>query len=139
MDPSQPFHDLCLDTARFRQTGNILLTGDFNTRIGNAQFQYPAQQEYIKTLELNTDTIWHRCSEDKETNAHGRALEQLINGMHMLVMNGTTPYPQSKSYTCFPASGGSSIIDYALISLEAWHIIHNFTIGSKPPESDHTP
>ena len=134
VDPSQPLGDLCLDIAMFSKQGNVLLIGDFNARIGDLQFQYLTQQEYIKDYEIETDPIWCRCSEDKEVNAHGRALKQLMNRMHKLVVNGTALFPKSNSPTCFPASGGTSVIDYELIGLEACHLIHNFSLGSKSPD-----
>lgn len=138
-DASDPFGDLCSDVVHFSSKGRVIIVGDMNARIGNAQIQPLTEHEYNKEEETEIDDMWHRCSQDKETNAHGDALMTLINGLQMIVLNGTCLFPSTKVPTCFPASGGQSVVDYALASIDAIHQVVGYEIGPKLPESDHTP
>ena len=48
-------------------------------------------------------------------------------------------FPGTGKITCFSASGGQCVLNYALVHVNALPHITDFKIGSKWPESDHLP
>ena len=41
----------------------------------------------------------------------------MVNGLHMLILNGMKSFCDAKGYTCYLASGGSSVVDYAMVHI----------------------
>lgn len=74
-----------------------------------------------------------RISEHDLINAQGRALRCMMNGMHMPILNGMQLFPGTNGTTCFSASGGHSVLDYALAHVDALPDIKSFKIGEKHP------
>ena len=85
------------------------------------------------------DPIWERTSSDPKVNAHGRALRSVMNGLHMLVLNGMKCFQKSDMATCFPASGGCSVLDLALVHVNTMGLMKGFSVEDKQPKSDHAP
>ncbi|MCO5612696.1 hypothetical protein L7F22_066965 [Adiantum nelumboides] len=111
-----------------------------NARIANTQMQKidlmtPVNADKIDVL----DSQWERCSKDSMTNPQGTAMISLMTSMQLAAMNGTYRFSESGGYTCYTANKGMSTIDYALINYAAAHMVQNFAIGDKLPNSDHIP
>ena len=63
------------------------------------------------------DTHWCRNSKDIDTNTHGHALMDMVNGLHMPILNGMKCFLNIEGHTCYSASGGSSVVDYAMVHI----------------------
>lgn len=137
VDPQEPLEDLSMDVCAYLQQGHVMVLGDLNARVGRMQFQPIAHDVLDKEEIVDVDTCWYRHSEDTDTNAHGRALMDMVNGLHMPILNGMNCFPDTTGYTCYSASGGSSVVDYAMIHMDALCMIKEFWLGEKHPESDH--
>ena len=137
VDPRDPFEDLGLDVCHFSTQGDVMLMGDMNARIADKQAQPIAWDEIDKTEEVHIANSWQRASQDVMVNAQGRALCNLMQGMHLLALNGMHLFPHTQGYTCHTASDGHSVVDYALLHLNAIHIVNKFELGHRIPESDH--
>ena len=46
-------------------------------------------------------------------------------------------FPNAKEYTCYLASGGSSVVNYAMVHINDLCMIKEFWLGEKHLESDH--
>ena len=73
------------------------------------------------------------------TNPQGTALIRLMTSMQLATINGTYRFGNSGGYTCYTANKGMSTIDYTLINYEAAHMVQNFAISDKSPNSYHMP
>ena len=85
-----------------------MVLGDLNARVGHMQFQPITHDELDKEEVVTLDMCLCRHSEDTNTNAYSRALMDMVNGLHMPILNGVDYFPDTKGYTCYSASGGSS-------------------------------
>ena len=70
-------------------------------------------------------------------NAQGRELCNLMDDMHLLVLNGMRLYPLTNEYTCHTANSGHNVVDYALVHINAMRYVNSFELGHRVPESDH--
>ena len=81
----------------YTQEGMVMIIGDLNARIANAQVQlvdcslHPADKQGDLTL----DPLWHRCSDDQTTNAQGSALLHMMNSMQLVVINRAKKFAKS--------------------------------------------
>ena len=108
-----------------------MLMGDMNARIADKQAQPIAWDEIDKTEQFDIANSWQRASQDVMVNAQGRALCNLMQGMHLLVLHGMQLFPHTQGYTCHTASDGHSVVDYALVHLNAIHIVNKFELGHR--------
>ena len=106
-----------------------MLMRDMNARIADKHAQPIAWDEIDKTKQIHTANSWQRASQDVMVNAQGRTLCNLMQGMHLLVLNGMHLFPHTQGYTCHTASDGHSVVDYALVHLKAIHIVNKFELG----------
>ncbi|MCO5597351.1 hypothetical protein L7F22_051427 [Adiantum nelumboides] len=140
VEKNDPFEALYADVNTYAQEGMIMLIGDMNGRIANAQMQMvdlmtPPMLEHNEML----DPTWKRCSKDLTTNPQGIALLSMMTSLQLIAVNGTKKFEKLGECTCYTANHGKSVIDYVLIANEASHIVSNFTIGQRSSNSDHTP
>ena len=141
MDKNHPFEDLYEDIHTYAQKGCVMLIGDMNARIANAQMQaidlmtLPGAEHTTDVL----DNMWQRGSKDQVTNPQGSAMISMLTSMQMIALNGVEKFSKSGDITCYTANQGTSVIDYVLIQHEAIHMVKNFEVGSRSPNSDHTP
>lgn len=141
VEKNNPFEDLYADIHTYTQEGMVMLIGDMNARIAHAQMQMvdlmtPPMLEHKDDM---LDPTWERCSKDPVTNPQGVALLSMMTSLQLIAINGAHKFPNSGGCTCYTANKGMSAIDYVLITYEASHIVSNFTIGDRSPNSDHTP
>lgn len=138
LDKTDPFSDLCMDIDMYAKTGVVMVIGDLNARIAHSQAEIIdySMQPFEKQGQITLDPSW---DSDLTMNAQGSAMLSMMHSMHMVVLNGTKRFPISGGYTCYTANKGTSTIDYALIRHEALDMVKEFAIGSRSPNSDHTP
>lgn len=67
---------------------------------------------------------------------YGRHLLQLGEPHDLLILNGLPCFPSSGHFSCFPRSGGASVVDYVLANLDLLPHIQHFSI-SRVPLADH--
>ena len=77
-----------------------MLMGDMNARMGNVQANPITWNELDKNEQMDLACTWQRVSQDDTINTHGRALCNLMHGMHLLVLNGMHLFPHTHMYTC---------------------------------------
>ncbi len=141
IDKGDPFGELYADIETYTQEGIVMLMGDLNARIAHTQMQvvdftlHPANKEGYDT----PDPMWERCSYDQITNPQGSSLISMMTSMQMIVINGSRKFADSGKHTCYTANNGRSTIDYVLVRYDGSHIIHDFAVGERSPNSDHTP
>ena len=105
-----------------------------NARIGDMQAKPITWDELDRNEEIELAPSWERQSQDKNMNAQGRALCTLMDGMHLLALNGMHLFPLTDAYTCHTASHGHSVVDYALMHINAMKYVHKFELGSRIPD-----
>ena len=133
VDLQEPLEDLSMDVCTYMHQGHVMIMGDLNARTGHMQFQ-PIEHDELDKEEIgDIDACWSRQSEDKDTNAYGHALMDMINGLHMPILNGTRCFPHTGGHTCYSASGGHSVVDYVMVHMNNLHIVKQ--LGEKHPES----
>ncbi|MCO5576821.1 hypothetical protein L7F22_030641 [Adiantum nelumboides] len=141
VEKNDPFVDLYGDIATYAQEGMVMIIGDLNARIANAQVQlidyslHPADKEGDLTL----DPLSIRCSSDQTMNTQGSAMLSMMNSMQLVAMNGAKKFAHSGTYTCYTANHGMSTNDYALVRYDALEMVHQFEVGGRSPNSNHTP
>jgi hypothetical protein len=113
-----PFIDLYANISHYSTLGEVILLGDFNARTKNLQVSLHDRVEDILCLqELELESVGlHRSSQDRygPLTGYGRHLLQLGESHGLLIMNGLPCFPGSGDFTCFPHSGGASVVDYVL-------------------------
>ena len=118
-----------------------MIIGDLNAHIANAQVQlvdyslHPANKEG----DLQLDPLWQRCLDDQTINAQGSAILCMMNSMQLVVMKGAKKFVESEAYTCYTANHGMSTNDYALVRCDTLEMVHQFEVGERSPNLDHTP
>ena len=57
-----------------------------------------------------------------------------MDGMHLLALNGMHLFPLTDAYTCHTANHGHTVVDYALMHINAMKYVHKFELGSRIPD-----
>lgn len=135
---SQPFHRLIGDVLNYQSKGEVFLVGDFNARIGCAQFTQVGDLLSSPSFEELEDSMWCRKSSDICTNPLTEHFLIFGATCNLKVLNGISLFPNSLSNTCFSPTGVSTI-DYLLSSATHSSFISKFDILEPQPESDHAP
>ena len=139
------YDDLSQLLSEWANMGDLLVTGDFNTRVGQ-MFDYITEEcnQFIPTppstvYEIDTIATSPRHSMDMTVNASGHKLIELCKTVPLRILNGRKLGDNLGNYTCYTPNG-QSVVDYALCSPSLFHNIPAFSIGSIIPVlSDHTP
>lgn len=88
-----------MDVCNFSTVGEVMPMGDMNARIEDMQANPITWNELNKVEQIDFAPTWERHSQDLTINAQGRALCNLIDGMHLLVLNGMRLFPLTNNYT----------------------------------------
>ncbi|KAL3687820.1 hypothetical protein R1sor_014129 [Riccia sorocarpa] len=129
---------ICVWTIlQYREKGQILIAGDFNSRVGTAQGEGVVELERA-LWHKREETDWKRESEDCGSNRFADYFLQLVNLCELTVLNGTKGFPDTSVFTC-KTSLGASVIDFLLASVGVRERISKFEMGDFLPESDHRP
>ena len=110
------FNDLFMTTSKFMGLGNVLLTGDFNSRIGSDTVDEDPDIPFISQLLPVTDPmpeLPQRTSCDVVKNPYGRKLLTLCQNLNLKIANGRSPGDMLGNYTCV-TQRGASVVDYVI-------------------------
>jgi hypothetical protein len=123
---------LLYDCLLTYERSNFLLIGDFNGRISN-------KQVLPKDVLVGPHRIENlmRNSKDNVLNKNGKQLLALFEDLNLLVLNGRMADDEDGDFT-FIGGGGSSVIDYCVVSMSLIPIIDAFEVKTEI-FSDHLP
>ena len=116
-DASEFFaHILILIYQFASDTDAIYVTGDLNSRIGNAC-------DFIPEI----DSVTERVVIDKVKNKHGNELIEFLLEAKMIVCNGRIT-PCQDNFTCIEPAKGASVVDYFITEIENFNLCKELTV-----------
>ena len=133
---------LCIFLSTIAQSGDIIMAGDLNARIG-LEPDYLLPDKSTSELESECNTSFssqarERSSMDTKVNASGRALIELLISNNMAVLNGRTIGDINGAHTCLKYNG-SSVVDYVAVSDDLLNQVKLFRCLDFSHLSDHKP
>ena len=144
------FEDLADDIACISALGIPIVGGDFNARTNTVSDISTTSADVDDLLSMNNIPI----ATDKDAllglgsrnnldmikdNSFGKKLIDLCIGCRLYILNGRTVGDEAGNFTCFPKSGGSSVVDYFMAPPELSGKFLSLTVLDKTLESDHCP
>ena len=110
------FETLKENIRKFQCMGNVILAGDFNSRLGfdpNVENLEIPDLDAVLPPERKNDSIIPRSSCDPIQNQYGKKLSKICHNFCIRVANGRTLGDLMGNYTCH-TSRGSSVVDLVL-------------------------
>jgi exonuclease III len=102
----------------------MIVCGDMNARTGNMQPEEEDMNIYFNDRgmdkeedEVNTDSMYERCSKDKTVNNYGKSFLDFCFLFNLCILNGCSFSDQEGDFT-FVSPQGCSVIDYFCVSRE---------------------
>ena len=141
---SDPFSLLEFDISKYKDLGQILLTGDFNARTANLKDYIDSELDSCDSLPLpkdyicNTFNIERNSNMDKIVNNYGRNLMDLCIASDVIVLNGRTKGDMLGKFTCYEYNG-QSVVDYHVVSKTLFQNVIVMRVHNLTEYSDHTP
>ncbi|KAL3677234.1 hypothetical protein R1sor_027182 [Riccia sorocarpa] len=120
------------------ELGPVWVVGDFNSRVGDAQSLELNEEGVVAWRNSDADESWCRSAEDEGWNGMSEFFMQFAAAGGLTIINGTAPFPDTRSVTC-RTHNGSSTVDFLLACKSARDRILDFSFGPFSPESDHRP
>ena len=137
------FDEIAGDIRNFAQNGDIMLTGDFNSRVGQKSdlIEDINLDRYVDLPEhdVQTGLLQPRVSLDSACNAFGNKLLNLCKECSILIVNGRMEPGQ---FTCFNFSRNrpaASVVDYLIVNSNIYSCINRFNVLELNEFSDHCP
>ena len=146
------FDSICDKLAEIHISGQIVLMGDLNARLGNLsdydfldeddEFLYindPEFERMIHVDDLTSNNMFiNRVCMDKGSNSYGTKLSELCLMSNMMVLNGRVCGDSLGKFTCC-TTNGQSVIDYALCTKYVVSDVIDFHVDDFNIFSDHAP
>ena len=139
------YENLKSETSEFVGQGSLCFLGDFNARTGTApDFITNEDNTNISAAQsglYSTDCIGTctRYNLDKGSNSYGTKLLELCRDTPLRILNGRKLGDLLGYHTCYQY-GGSSVVDYGLVSPDLYDQVPVFTVlPFDPTVSDHSP
>ena len=125
------FKGLTTGIARYTNCGDIMLTGDFNSRVGYVPVvSHEGFEDLDKFLPHHnssyaTGSVRATC--DSVQNGYGRCLLKLCQSFDMHIANGYVPGDRLGNFTCF-TSKGSSVVDFVIGDSNSINLINRLHV-----------
>jgi hypothetical protein len=127
------------DFTKYRNLGNIIITGDFNARTGN-ELDY-INGDGTSHIPLNKDlysidaNVGKRYSRDNVIDSRGKDLLEICIANKLRIVNGRVFGDSHGKFTCHNYIG-SSVVDYFIVSEQLLQDIMYFHVHDFLPLSD---
>ena len=129
----------------FNYQGHVILTGDFNGRVGhesdfieNDSTRFGDISCVPKRFDYESDVYCKRHSEDEKVNTIGRCILNPCISSGVRNLNGLSA-GGCKEKIKFYNKNGTSVIDYCIVVTYSFDIIHDFYVGNFNIYSDRAP
>ncbi len=135
------FDTLRNEIAKFGQMGEVLLVGDFNSRVGEIQelmIDCDNEADSLTSIDGDKYELPYRSNEDPIVNTFGRKLLALLNESNLIIVNGRKLGDRAGNKTCYKYNG-TSTVDFMISSKTLFSDILNFGIENQTWYSDHSP
>ena len=105
------------EMSYYASPGDIILGGDFNSRLGYRFKDYilTDSNKFLpidQSFQIDYDNF--RNSQDKKDNSYGKHLSELCITHNLKILNGRTAGDMTGKYTCFKYNG-CSVVDYIMV------------------------
>jgi hypothetical protein len=130
-DSAEAWDSLAADIADAQAEGMVLLAGDLNARTATLpDWDHNDHMDgahnaamldvvlYSQGKELTPPVCTQRSNQDPKINEYGSTLINMCRSTGMRICNGRTAGDQDGVCTCFPYTGGQSLVDYFLACTE---------------------
>ena len=127
--------------ANFSNDGDVILTGDFNSRVGNSPYIVNKAFENLdKYLPPGSSTVSSssRLTCDNVQNTYGRRLNRICESFNLNVANGRTTGDILGNFTCF-TSRGPSVVDLVIGDCNSMKMIKRLKVLPPNFNSVHCP
>ena len=135
------FNDLTVTTNKYMNMGNVLLAGDFNSRVGSEDHDDDQDLSFISHMlpvPEPTSEIPRGSSCDQVINPNGRKLIHFCQSMNLKIGNGRCPGNYLGNFTCF-ANKGASVVDYLISDCQMLSKVKCMKVLPPDFTSVHTP
>ena len=140
------FSLLIEDISVYKEKGSVIVSGDFNSRIGtcpdfieNDLMGTEVNNFISNVIDYNCDIpMSTRESQDLVVNSFGRKLLDLCRSTCTRVCNGRTFGDKNGKYTFFNHLG-ASVNDFTIVSENDFHLVDYFCVEDFNEWSDHAP
>ena len=140
------FSLLIEDISVYKEKGSVIVSGDFNSRIGtcpdfieNDLMGTEVNNFISNVIDYNCDIpMSTRESQDIVVNSFGRKLLDLCRSTCTRVCNGRTFGDKNGKYTFFNHLG-ASVNDFTIVSENDFHLVDYFCVEDFNEWSDHAP
>ena len=119
------------------QNMDLLITGDFNSRIGVLPDGMP-NDKYNHPNPNGGQSLPARSSKDKTHNSNSKAFLDLVIAEDLRILNGRTLGDLKGEFTCLKYNG-NSVVDYMAVSCDITNTVSYFKVLPITPYSDHRP
>ena len=123
-----------------REHGEVLLCGDFNSRIGDepGMIKYDSNEFIPLPDDYEPDEFIPRNSHDVTKNTYGTHFLNLVKTNQLIILNGRTLGDYQGHFTSIQKNG-CSVIDYIAVTKNSRSLVNYFKILDFTEHSDHKP
>ena len=123
---------------KYERLGKLYISGDFNARTGNSQYNDILQHDaYLQGDENEDFNVPARVNRDLVVDVYRRRLLGLCRMTGLVIANGRLSHDASSGEFTFCSQQGQSTVDYLLSSYEDLTRLHDFKIMPFESFSDH--
>ena len=124
---------------KFSRLGNIMLLGDFNSRIANKSecIEYHPEIDEDITCGAEQVTCINRISKDNRVNQFGNRLLDLCCHLNLNILNGRALGDMNGQFTSIHYNG-AAVVDYCIVNQEIFPKILYFNVLDPSHLSDHS-
>lgn len=128
-------------TNELQSKGDIILCGDFNSRISNhpglINHEHDRLNDFVPLPDdYIPDNFSNRQTRDEKSNSLGKDLLSLVINNRLLILNGRTLGDLKGDFTCLQYNG-CSVVDYFITSHNLTKMVEYMKILEFSPFSDH--
>ena len=130
---------------KYSQLGNISRIGDLNTRCGQKNDYFQEHEDMFKHADFYNSDFYDmtdfpkRFSMDKTVNQSGNRLIDLCAACDLRIVNGRIGDDAGVGACMFLSHSGTSLIDYAICSVDMFCLIKNFVVHDFQSVTSHAP